>query len=65
MILTFMSRTLERLSGEVTERCVRRGSPTAVSSLQKAMLGYLDERNKDPRPFVRTRSDPREGSATS
>ncbi len=45
---------VERLFGEVTERCVRRGSHTAVGSLEKAMLGYLDERNKDPKPFVWT-----------
>jgi hypothetical protein len=32
----------------------RRGSHTAVRSLEKAMLDYLDERNKDPKPFVRT-----------
>ena len=43
---------VERLFGEVTERCVRRGSHFAVTSLEKAMLGYLDQRNKDPKPFV-------------
>jgi transposase len=45
---------VERLFGEVTERCVRRGSHTAVRSLEKAMLDYLDKRNKDPKPFVWT-----------
>jgi hypothetical protein len=35
----------------VTERCVRRGSHTAVRALEKAMLGYLDLRNRDPTPF--------------
>lgn len=45
---------VERLFGEVTERCVRRGSHSAVTSLEKAMLGYLDERNKDPKPFIWT-----------
>ena len=45
---------VERLFGEVTERCVRRGSHSAVASLEKAMLGYLDERNKDPKPFIWT-----------
>jgi transposase len=45
---------VERLFAEVTERCVRRGSHTAVRSLEKAMLDYLDERNKDPKPFVWT-----------
>lgn len=43
---------VERLFAEVTERCVRRGSHTAVRSLEKAMLDYLDQRNKDPKPFV-------------
>ena len=43
---------VERLFAEVTERCVRRGSHTAVKALEKAMLNYLDERNKDPKPFV-------------
>ena len=45
---------VERLFAEVTERCVRRGSHTAVRSLEKAMLNYLDQRNKDPKPFVWT-----------
>jgi transposase len=43
---------VERLFAEVTERCVRRGSHTAVRALEKAMLDYLDRRNKDPKPFV-------------
>ena len=45
---------VERLFAEVTERCVRRGSHTAIRSLEKAMLDYLDQRNKDPKPFVWT-----------
>jgi len=45
---------VERLFAEVTERCVRRGSHTAVRSLEKAMLDYLDQRNKNPKPFVWT-----------
>jgi len=45
---------VERLFAEVTERCVRRGSHTAVRSLEKAMLDYLNQRNKDPKPFVWT-----------
>lgn len=45
---------VERLFGELTERCVRRGSHTAVAALEKAMLDYLDKRNRKPRPFVRT-----------
>ena len=38
---------VERLFGEVTERCVRRGSHTAVRALEKAMLDYLDQRNRE------------------
>jgi transposase len=43
---------VERLFAEVTERCVRRGSHTAIRSLEKAMLDYLDQRNKNPKPFL-------------
>ena len=43
-----------RLFGEVTERCVRRGSHTAVQALEKAMLDYFDQRNRNPKPFVWT-----------
>jgi hypothetical protein len=45
---------VERLFAEVTDRCVRRGSHTAVRALEKAMLQYLDQRNQDPKPFVWT-----------
>jgi transposase len=45
---------VERLFAEVTERCVRRGSYTTIRSLEKALLDYLDQRNKDPKPFVWT-----------
>ena len=43
-----------RLFGEVTERCVRRGSHTAVRALARAMLDYLDQHNDNPKPFVWT-----------
>ncbi len=45
---------VERLFAEVTERCVRRGSHTTVRALERAMLEYLDHRNRDPKPFVWT-----------
>ena len=45
---------VERLFGEITQRCVRRGSHTCVRQLEKAMLDYLALRNRDPRPFVWT-----------
>jgi transposase len=47
---------VERLFAELTERCVRRGSHTAVRSLEKSMLDYLDNRNRDPKPFIWTAS---------
>jgi transposase len=40
---------VERLFADVTVRCVRRGSHTAVRYLEKAMLDYLDQRN--PKAF--------------
>jgi transposase len=45
---------VERLFGEVTERCVRRGSHTSVRQLEKAMLEYLEQRNRAPKPFAWT-----------
>ena len=45
---------VERLFAELTERCVRRGSHTSIQSLEKAMLAYLEQRNKNPKPFVWT-----------
>lgn len=45
---------VERLFAEVTERCVRRGSHTSVRQLEQAMLDYLKQRNRDPKPFIWT-----------
>lgn len=45
---------VERLFAEVTQRCVRRGSHTSVRALEKALVEYLDKRNRDPKPFVWT-----------
>ena len=36
----------------VTERCVRGGSHTAVRQLEQAMFAYLDQRNRNAKPFV-------------
>jgi hypothetical protein len=38
----------ERLFAEVTERCVRWGSHTAVRAVENAMFDYLEQRNKNP-----------------
>ena len=45
---------VERLFAEVTDRCVRRGTHTAVRQLEKAMLDYITQRNLKPRPFTWT-----------
>jgi hypothetical protein len=45
---------VERLFAEVTDRCVRRVTHTAVRTLEKAMLNYLDRRNGNPKPFIWT-----------
>ncbi|MFL6417118.1 MAG: IS630 family transposase [Bryobacteraceae bacterium] len=45
---------VERLFAELTERCVRRGSHTAIRVLENAMLDYLDRRNENPKPFLWT-----------
>ena len=58
---------VERLFAEVTERCVRRGSHTAVRVLEKAMLDYLDQRNRESQAVRMDRRcgfDPRQGRAT-
>ena len=41
---------VERLFAEITERCVRRGSHTAVPQLRRPRLNYLGERNRAPKP---------------
>jgi transposase len=43
---------VERLFAEVTARCVRRGSHNSVQVLERAMLDYLEKRNRKPKPFV-------------
>ena len=45
---------VERLFAEITERCLRRGSHTAVRILERAMLDYLEQRNQKPKPFAWT-----------
>lgn len=45
---------VERLFAEITERCVRRGSHTTIGQLERDMLSYLENRNKNPKPFVWT-----------
>ena len=47
---------VERWFGLLTERCVRRGVFTSVRKLKQAILRYLNESNRRPRPFRWTKS---------
>lgn len=49
-----LAELVERLFAELTERCIRRGSHTTVLALEKAMLDYLDRRNRKPTPSIWT-----------
>jgi len=43
---------VERFFAEITERRIRRGTFQSVPKLTKAILEYIRERNKKPKPFV-------------
>lgn len=45
---------IERLFAEITEKRIRRGSFQSVAALVRAIEEYLEQRNKEPRPFVWT-----------
>jgi transposase len=45
---------VERFFAEITERRIRRGAFKSVKQLEEAMLDYLKQRNKTPKPFVWT-----------
>ena len=45
---------VERWFAELTEKRIRRGSFDGVRSLEKAIMEYLEHKNKDPKPFVWT-----------
>jgi transposase len=42
---------VERLFGEVTEKCLRRRSAETVPALEQDIGQYLDRRNENPKPF--------------
>jgi transposase len=42
---------VERLFGEVTEKCLRRRSAETVPELEQHLGQYLDRRNETPKPF--------------
>ena len=45
---------VERLFAELTEKALRRGCFTSVKQLEDAILAYLNERNRNPRPYTWT-----------
>ena len=50
----FWVNQIERWFAEITEKRIRRGSFTSIPSLEKAIHGYLDHNNENPKPFVWT-----------
>jgi transposase len=45
---------VERFFAEITEKRIRRGSFHSVKALEKAITEYLENHNKEPKPFVWT-----------
>ena len=50
------SNPVERFFGLLTERQLKRGILQSVKQLEDAIVNYIDNRNGDPKPFVRTKS---------
>ena len=47
---------VERFFGVLTEKQLRRGVFTSVDELEQKIIEYIDKNNKDPEPFVWTKS---------
>jgi transposase len=47
---------VERFFAEITEKRIRRGAFRSVKELEQAIMDYLDHHNKDPKPFVWTKT---------
>lgn len=47
---------VERVFGDLTQKCIRRGAFRSVDQLIAAIENYLEHRNKDPKPLVWTAS---------
>jgi transposase len=45
---------VERFFGKITEQAIRRGSFTSVRQLEQAIHAYLEQHNRQPKPFVWT-----------
>ena len=47
---------VERFFAEITEKRIRRGAFRSVAELEQAIRDYLEQHNRDPKPFVWTAS---------
>ena len=45
---------VERFFAEITNKRIRRSAFRSVNALKKSIMGYLDEHNQNPKPFVWT-----------
>lgn len=47
---------IERFFGLITSQRIRRGSFESVKELERAICGYIEQHNDDPKPFVWTKT---------
>jgi hypothetical protein len=47
---------VERFFGVLTDKQLRRGVFTSVDELEQTIIEYIDNNNKNPKPFVWTKS---------
>jgi transposase len=47
---------VERFFAEITRNRIRRGAFKSVAELKSAIMGYLENHNADPKPFIWTKS---------
>jgi len=45
---------VERFFRDLTDKCIRRGVFHSVKELQQAMRVYIDEHNRNPKPYLWT-----------
>jgi transposase len=43
---------VERFFAEITTKCIRRSAHRSVTALKNAIMNYLDEHNRNPKPFT-------------
>ena len=43
---------VERFFAEITNKCIRRSAHRSVAALKKAIMDYLHEHNRNPKPFI-------------